>query len=531
LPAEAGAWRGFKGRIFRYDPGESGETGLSIIYRKTYALGEDVTIEIKTKKRHLKEAFQNAKKPQDLINAGANAALVTELFPELEKNLTVAQKPRLEDIDELWDLEEAEDWFKNPGGIPGNVLVRLPRFLAIPADSSEFELHDEKKGVLCKTLGELFEDVRSISENYKNARTHLDLLAKELDPRDQKSRFGEMLKELNDILAGVFPGSQLHVAADLSSPDALKPVFQVELSSNIRTKVQKQGTGMVRSAVFGILRYRQRWLAKREDKSARSLIIGFEEPEIYLHPSAANQMRDTIYELSSPACQIVATTHSPYLIDLSRRPRQILNRFGFEGDRIRVTPFNVTKAFGELQDDKKAYVKMLLRIDSHAARMFFTKNVVIVEGDTEEVVIKESLRRLPKSVYLNILADWEVMKARGKAAIISLVSYLRAVGIDPMVMHDRDAGVAGAEVFNQPIIDAAGADKVVCLHECIEDVLGYPAPAAEKPFKGFQCASAWGERWEDVPEAWRTIMRAVFGDYIQLAYPVNPAAGNELQEE
>jgi putative ATP-dependent endonuclease of the OLD family len=310
LPADATTWRGFKGRIFNYDPGETGESGLFITYRKTYILGEDVVIEIKTKKRHLKPAYQESKKPQDFINAGANADIFTELFAELDKNITTTQKPKLEEIDEIWDVEDAEDWFKNPGGIAGNVLVRLPRFLPIPADCSEFELHDEKKGVLCKTLGELFEDVRDVSPNYQNAKTHLNLLASELDPADSNSKFGQMLKELNDVLAGVFPGSQLHVTTDLSSPDALKPIFQIELSSNIKTKVQKQGTGMVRSAVFGILRYRQRWLAKREDKSARSLIIGFEEPEIYLHPSAANQMRDTIYELSGAACQIVATTHS-----------------------------------------------------------------------------------------------------------------------------------------------------------------------------------------------------------------------------
>lgn len=35
----------------------------------------------------------------------------------------------------------------------------------------------------------------------------------------------------------------------------------------------------------------------KDDAATRSLIIGFEEPEIYLHPSAANQMRDLIYEL------------------------------------------------------------------------------------------------------------------------------------------------------------------------------------------------------------------------------------------
>ncbi|MGI1655578.1 AAA family ATPase [Streptococcus uberis] len=46
----------------------------------------------------------------------------------------------------------------------------------------------------------------------------------------------------------------------------------------------------------------------------------FEEPEIYLHPNAANQLRDTVYDLALTINnQIICTTHSPYMIDLSRK--------------------------------------------------------------------------------------------------------------------------------------------------------------------------------------------------------------------
>ena len=88
-------------------------------------------------------------------------------------------------------------------------------------------------------------------------------MAKELDPSDKSSEFGKTIVELNAIIASVFPESLIHVQADLSDPDkSLKPSFTVELSSNIRTPVVHQGAGMVRSAVFGILRFRQKWLSK-----------------------------------------------------------------------------------------------------------------------------------------------------------------------------------------------------------------------------------------------------------------------------
>ena len=192
------------------------------------------------------------------------------------------------------------------------------------------------------------------------------------------------------------------------------------MSSNVRTPVTHQGSGVVRSAAFGMLRFRQKWLSKKEDEHQRSLVVCFEEPEIFLHPNAANQMRDTIYDLSTSGSQIVATTHSPFIIDLSRKPKQVLNNMRITTSGVVANSFNVTVAYRTLEDDDKTHVKMLLRVDDHIARVFFTKHVVVIEGDTEEVLIAETLKKLPQDQYLKIVADYEIVKARGKASIIVL---------------------------------------------------------------------------------------------------------------
>jgi hypothetical protein len=158
---------------------------------------------------------------------------------------------------------------------------------------------------------------------------------------------------------------------------------------------------------------------------------------------------------------------------------------------------------------------MILRVDDHVARVFFTKHVVIVEGDTEEVVIKETLKLLPTEQYLRIISDFEVVKARGKASIIGLVKYLVAMGIDPIVVHDRDNGIAGAMVFNQPIVNALGGKgKVVQMLENVEDEIGYTAPSSEKPFRAYQEIQDWGGDWATVPARWKAKMLEIFGDYI-----------------
>lgn len=516
LPDIAQDWKGFKGRIFKYAEPIEGDTGLSIFYRKTFEIGKDVVVELKTLKRELKDEYKECKKPQDFIDAGVDNTLVEELFSALDKNIPAKEIHKLEDINQIWDLLTEEEWFVNPGGFSPIVLSKLPKFLLIPADSSAHEIHDVQKGVLGKTLNELFEDVRASSTHYKEAQVHLNKLAKELDPSDGDSEFGKMMASLNDVLSSVFPDSQIHAIADLSDPNkALKPSFEIEMSSNVRTCVENQGTGMIRSAVFGLLRFRQQWLSKKAEDEQRSLIIGFEEPEIYLHPSAANLLRDTIYTLSAGKSQIVATTHSPYLIDISRKPRQVLNRFHFDNHYTTISPFSVSDEYKKLEGDDKQYVKMLLKLDDYVSRVFFTKRVIIVEGDTEDIVLREALSRLPNEVKCKIHSNCEVIKARGKASIIGLVKYLKALNVDCFVIHDRDSGCANAVKFNQPIADMVGdPDKVVMLEECMEDVLGYDAPSSEKPFKAYKNTQGWGDSWDDVPVKLRTVLSKAFAEYI-----------------
>jgi putative ATP-dependent endonuclease of the OLD family len=306
-------WRGFKGRTYTYDISEGQEeTGISIIYRKEWEPGKAPVQYLKAYERILKDEFIKVNKIEQLVELGIPEAVVMETFDKLQGSLTAKPaRDKLDYIDELWNLTENETFFKNPGGIAGNVLSRLHRYLLIPADGGEYEL-SKASGTLQKTLKELFKEVRDRSPNYAEAQTCLNSLAAELDPTDINSDFGQMLNQLNNVMSSVFPESSVHVHANLSNPDeVLVPQFEIEMESNVKTPIQNQGTGMIRAAVFSLLRFRKTWEEERAIHNDRGLIICFEEPEIFLHPSAANQMRNTIYELVSPNSQIISSTHSP----------------------------------------------------------------------------------------------------------------------------------------------------------------------------------------------------------------------------
>ena len=518
VPLEARQWRGFKGRLFSYNvPEDSEETGIRVYFRKIFNFGSNAEFALKQFKRTRKTDFENIKKPRELIEAGIDQELVKELFGDIDKNIPKAQEFNLELIDDIWEVsEKEEEWFKNAGGIIGNIISKLPRYLLIPANDNSEELSNERSGVLAKTMAELFKEVRDASPNYTKAQEYLDKLSKELDPHDDDSEFGKMMIELNSILDDVFPDTKIHSGADLADPDdVLKPKFNIKLSSNIVTSVDYQGTGVIRAAVFALLRFRKRWDEKRQGEHGRGLIIGFEEPELYLHPNAANQMRDTIYDLATSSSQIACTTHSPYMIDLSKKPRQVLNNFNITDAGVKVIPFNVSESFLTLAENDKTYVKMVLKMDDYLSRVFFARKVIIVEGDTEDIVLRETFKRISKEVLKKIKAEVQIVKARGKGTIISMVKYFQSMGLNVFVMHDRDQGTAGAEAMNNPILDALGSeDKRIMLEECIEDVLGYAPLSNEKPFKAYQKTLTWGNKWEDIPINWRNIITKLFKGYI-----------------
>lgn len=519
VSVDANTWRGFRGRIFNY-PILNGrnETGLSVIYRKTFShTSLSPIIEFKQLVKTLKSEYDGLTKWREIVDA-SNGELNNQMITELFQITNFNSKAKVEDLgllDEIWDIdEESEEWFPNPGGFPSNVASKLPRYLFIPAQDRMEEL-STSNGVLHKTLNELFEDVRNVSTHYQEAQRHLNLLAQELDPTNNTSDFYNLMQNLNSVLSGVFPDSQIHANADLSDPDkSLKATFNIQMKSNILTPIAHQGTGTVRAAVFGLLRYRKIWEAQKDPSQRRNLIIGFEEPEIYLHPNAAEMMKKKIYELAGNDSQIVCTTHSTYMIDLSRNNNQVLNRFISNGNPTQCNAFNVSDAFKSLVEDDKNYVKMLIKFDDYMSRVFFSNKTIIIEGDTEEIVLKETIKLMPSEVQEKILSSVQIVKARGKAAIISLVKYFNALGINYFVIHDRDRGTPRAENYNEHILNAMNGQeqKRIMMQECVEDELGYSAPSNEKPYNAYEKTQEW-ESWENVPENWKNKMQIVFNEY------------------
>jgi hypothetical protein len=464
--------------------------------------------------------YSECKRVSDLVGEHYSEIFLKEHFGEanFDKSLTTAaNKTKLMDLPECWDIKTDEEaiWVENPGGIPGNVLSKLPRIVVIPAESCISELTSQG-GALYSLLGDLFDQVRGSSNNYKQAQIFLNNLAAELDPNDVSTDFGQLIRDLNGMVDTLFPDSSVHVSATLDVPEkSIKPQFTVEMESNVKTAVDYQGHGMIRATAFQLLRFIQEFINRSADMP-RATIFCFEEPEIYLHPAAANQMRDSLYELAGPNCQIVATTHSPYMVNLGSEKSMSLTKFNFtETDFSTTSSFNLDEAFLSLVEDEKQNLKMLLKIDDYISRMFFSKKCIFVEGDTEEIVVRETIKRLSLEDKAKVIGNCEFLRARGKAVLISLAKYLNALSVNYIFMHDRDADKPKAEAMNDPILAQTGSERRVMIEECIEDILGYQAPNSEKPYQAYvHIQKNWPDDFDGLPTIWKSIFISLCSPYL-----------------
>ena len=497
--------RGFKGRVI----------DGKFTYKKTYKIASVTKpkIESITFPYNIKAEFSAAKTIKDLLDNGIEQEVISDRFANLSPSDKLP-KGWEKDVTEVFEyhIDQEPVFEENPGGFPSNVNSKLPKVIRIPSlvNISDLDYKDKGSSVLSECLSLLFEDLLNQTNLASEIQAKLTELETQMSPETEGSLIKKLTVDVNDIIASVFPSCGIDIKPNLQNlGDILKPKYEVSLFSNVSTKIEKQGTGLIRTTAFAMLRYHSNMRRERNIET-RPILVAFEEPEIYLHPAAANLLRDTIYALGSTD-QIVCTTHSPWMIDLTQEPLSLTKMIYTANDAISCVNYGLTSAFAQLPEDDKRRVKMLQLFDDEVSRVFFAERVVVVEGDTELLAIKNTLKIIPENLRKEILARTQIVRARGKASIISLVKYLHDLHIFPYVMHDRDQGIAGAVVFNQPIANAVNdAARLILNHENVEDSLGYVAHASDKPFQAFLRTSQWATV-ADIPAEWKRKFEFIFG--------------------
>ncbi len=223
-----------------------------------------------------------------------------------------------------------------------------------------------------------------------------------------KSRIAEYSEEITEKIGekGIL-GKMQTFLKDLTEIK-IEPQYQSR-DLNIEAKVkflengeeinlEKKGDGTKRRITMALLEFKKEESILSHDDSTFYLL---DEPDTHLHVKAQLELLETMQSFSKDGNQVVLTTHSPFIIN-SLSPKQI--RLLSNKDNRSSIRF--------LKDNKDRSNNILRALGVENTYLFFSRHLVIVEGETEEEFIP--------AYYLNKF---------GKPITSSLVKVINTRGI------------------------------------------------------------------------------------------------------
>lgn len=341
-----------------------------------------------------------------------------------------------------WDVK-AGDWHasKAPFGPPNIANLRRPEPHKVDAFSKPEDQAENIKKLLLSAIQERVNQLKTAEE--KNAYHSMIESVKGVQLQiveETKGQLDAANAELTSLIGKVFPNYQVNFTAQ---PDNNAESVLFKWTSELlmgpmdgfMSTIDRQGSGARRTLLWTALKYisETERPEKKDDGLGRPHILLIDEPEICLHPNAIREACKVLYDLPTLGnWQVMVTTHSPIFIDFSRDNTTIIRvERNLKGDVGSTTIFRPERA--KLSEDDKLNLKLLNICDPYVAEFLFGGKVIIVEGDTEYTAFNYI-----RSVHPDDYRDIHIIRARGKATIVSLVKILNHFGKSYSVLHDSD---------------------------------------------------------------------------------------------
>lgn len=342
-----------------------------------------------------------------------------------------------------WATDKDEE--KVPWGAAGVANSRRPQ----PHRVDAFASPDEQAGEIVKLLMTAIKDRVKTHQEDSKANKESDFakllggiaaLQKKI-VAESEEHIAAVQTDLSGYIGRVFPGHR--VVFDPKPEDDLdkainlfkaNPQLLMGPEGGYLSSIGRQGSGARRTLLWTAIRLLAETGKKKPDDTQRPHVLLLDEPEICLHPSAVREACDLLYGLpaSTGNWQVMVTTHSPCFVDFARDHTSIVRvERENDGHITGTTIFRPDRAMFDGTD--RECLKLFNLCDPYVAEFFFGGNTIIVEGDTEYTAFKQAIAASPKK-YEGI----HVVRARGKATILSLCKILNQFGAPYAVLHDSD---------------------------------------------------------------------------------------------
>ena len=370
---------------------------------------------------------------------------------------------KLQVPDEVESDGTIASWKDQPGGIPEALKALFPSPIIIGAMEDAAE--DATKAKNTSTIGKLLAEFTGPAEANHGAELQealapltAKLTAAGTERAEELQRFDQ---EATRALGLFFPGIQLHL-------DIPVPTIR-ELFGKGTIKVREQGGGPIRdftalghgaqrSIQMALIRYLAEVRADRAATAQRRLLL-VEEPELFLHPRAIEQIRTALESLSEHGYQVVFATHSPVMVNRAGAARTRIVRKDRETGETRIMQTAQEALEQRVQDENKR-LHTLFALEN-SSQWLFSDRVLIAEGQTERyllpVLYEAVTGRNPADDGLAILG------LGGAGSLPDCLAVFRELGIEARALADLDFAMNQAVQHN--LIEEDDADLRECLRQ------------------------------------------------------------------
>lgn len=329
------------------------------------------------------------------------------------------------------------EWAPNPTGIDQAIAALFPDPIEIAAMQDVPE--DVAKFKTGSTIGRLLEPlIESICTAHGNDLVsafeafNSRLSATGTSRAQEATRFDD---EASAVLADFFPG--LSLLLDISMPELH------ELFKRATIKVREKEDSTVRSLTdlgHGAQRAIQMALVQHlaskkiaNVASQRTLLL-VEEPELYLHPQAAELVRCALQKLSQESYQVIYSTHSPLMVHRDHVADAIVVQKQERGATTVRLPMREA-VNGAVTTDGASQAQVLFEF-GRASEILFSDRVLLAEGATERRLLPALFEVVREQSH--VAAGIGFVSIDGSGNIAKALEILRSMGLDARALVDLD---------------------------------------------------------------------------------------------
>lgn len=350
------------------------------------------------------------------------------------------------------------EWAPNPVGIDQAITSLFPDPIRIGAMENAEE--DASKAKTTTTIGKLLANMLvAIQERHEATLTpHLSAIFGMVSA-DGDARFDELGRideSINGKIADLFPG--IRIKLDFPVPlfnDLIKAgTVKVYEGDGRGRAFGSYGHGAQRAVQMAMVRHLAD-LKRGNDVAGGVTLLLVDEPELFMHPFAVEQVREALRALSGAGYQVVFSTHSAQMI-LAKDAKNALLMTKKHPYGTKARP-RLQSVVEDLVDNPTHQLHQIFSL-TNSSQMLFADKVVLTEGKTELRLLPTLFRSVAgKTMGQSSLA---IVAMSGVSDTRKSIEILAALGLPACAIVDLD--FAFRQAVSHGFLPTNDPDVIAC---------------------------------------------------------------------